>query len=939
MPVALALAPALWWAGWLLLAPSQGAFGPVDALLGLRPALAVAVASALLALLVPERVSWRSWACRCMAALVAASAAAMLAPELGLFQAPLLSRPASGPSGVAGLLGPMVLVVYLLSLAAAIGAETVARPAIAMALQALGGLATGVCMIGWLLLAIGAREFGSEVVARLAPGWGVLTLVAAGWNARSMSGPVRRAFVKDRPDRVALLRSLLALAIAILTAGLAGTGIFAIQLAETIRPLLQRGAGAHAAALTRQLDHRVREAATAAKHARAEAPAEAAEAAMREVLAPHGPPGVRVAPAGAPFPPGVLPLRNAAGVDGWIGSVDGASVGIVMPLPGRSETVRIAFADVALLAADDSPILGTQAETLLCVPGPAPASASCLTPSGLVTMPLPRREDGRRWPMESAWKGESGVMLTLDRFGDGVAVGYAPVRGWALGVAHKVSVSALLRALSGRLMLAFSVLGFAATLAAVLLYRRSHAVIGEMRFAKAYVNATFDAMPHAVLTLDENQQVRRANTAAGTLLGMAAPALIGQRLDALFEVSEAATADGTPQLATALRGDGRRRVVELTRRPLPFEGRNGSVLMMLDVEDQRRISESLRASEAGLAQAEKMAHLGHWRWTLNATTMRCSRQALSILGLPDGDSGELPVDAVLGRTHADDRRPLRTAIVGVLGGGPAAEIDLRIVRPDGTERLVHQMVCLHQEASGGAQHLMGTLLDITDSKLIEHELRSSRQALRELLANDESRLEEERKRIAREIHDELGQLLTALRMDVALLRLRSGEQVQTLDLARRMLAKIDETISVTRHVATHLRPGSLDLGLIAALEWLAEDMTHRYEVSCTVHREGAEPVVREEISIAAFRMVQECLTNVARHAHASVVVVHLSSNGPWLRIQVRDDGCGFDPQAPRPHGSFGLMGMRERALNAGGRLSIDSAPGRGTQVTIELPLD
>jgi signal transduction histidine kinase len=140
-------------------------------------------------------------------------------------------------------------------------------------------------------------------------------------------------------------------------------------------------------------------------------------------------------------------------------------------------------------------------------------------------------------------------------------------------------------------------------------------------------------------------------------------------------------------------------------------------------------------------------------------------------------------------------------------------------------------------------------------------------------------------------------------------------------------------------VAANLRPASLDLGLVPALEWLAEDLARRSGIACRVSTDGADPVLAEGVSTAVFRMVQECLTNVMRHARASSVHVDLQSLPGRLRLCVRDDGVGFDAQAPRAPGRFGLLGMRERALQAGGTLQIDSTPGHGTRITIDLPTD
>jgi PAS domain S-box-containing protein len=227
--------------------------------------------------------------------------------------------------------------------------------------------------------------------------------------------------------------------------------------------------------------------------------------------------------------------------------------------------------------------------------------------------------------------------------------------------------------------------------------------------------------------------------------------------------------------------------------------------------------------------------------------------------------------------------------------------------------------------------------DVTERKHIEQELVESREQLRQLGAHMEAVLEEERKRIALEIHDELGQLLTALKMDVSLLKMRLSESPDLLKRVAEMRDLVEKTILMVRNVANHLRPAALNFGLASALEWLAEDFGKRTGIPCQFLMTASEPVLSDAHATAVFRVVQESLTNVARHARATRVHVSVTRSVLGFELHVSDNGCGFDPAAAGKRDSYGLLGMSERARLIGASLQIDSVPGAGTVISISIP--
>jgi signal transduction histidine kinase len=222
----------------------------------------------------------------------------------------------------------------------------------------------------------------------------------------------------------------------------------------------------------------------------------------------------------------------------------------------------------------------------------------------------------------------------------------------------------------------------------------------------------------------------------------------------------------------------------------------------------------------------------------------------------------------------------------------------------------------------------------------EADLQESYERLRALTANLELVREEERIQIARELHDQLGQALTAMKFDLAWLTDRLVQKDATLaQKASAVTAQMDTMIKAVRRIATELRPGMLDdLGLAASIEWLAHDFEKRTGIVCEVSVSSPDlPLLRAQ-SLALFRIFQETLTNVARHAEAQHVEIQLAATSEMVTLQVHDDGRGIQADEIVGLHSLGLLGMRERAQRLGGTFDIQGVPGDGTIVTVSIPL-
>jgi signal transduction histidine kinase len=221
------------------------------------------------------------------------------------------------------------------------------------------------------------------------------------------------------------------------------------------------------------------------------------------------------------------------------------------------------------------------------------------------------------------------------------------------------------------------------------------------------------------------------------------------------------------------------------------------------------------------------------------------------------------------------------------------------------------------------------------------ELRQSKQLLRQLASHQEMIKEEERKRIAREVHDELGQNLLALRIDASMLHARTASMHPRLnEKAAHALNHIDTTIKSVRSIINNLRPPVLDLGLQAAIEWQIQEFRRRSGIACdlTIVTEEFDSNLDEKCATALFRILQESLTNVIRHAKASKVDVVLSKESGWLGMQISDNGIGLRQDQTKRGQTFGLQGIDERIQMLGGELKIESMSGKGTSLTISLPV-
>ena len=356
--------------------------------------------------------------------------------------------------------------------------------------------------------------------------------------------------------------------------------------------------------------------------------------------------------------------------------------------------------------------------------------------------------------------------------------------------------------------------------------------------------------------------------------------------------------------------------------------------MSMDIAARGRVEGVLRRTERSLKNAQRIAHVGSWEMDVANGWQHWSDECFRIFGMePEVDN--MPV---LSRLPGTTQAMWRSFLADVLDNA-CDTCEMAITRPDGTVR----HVMLHAELTEGqaapSRTIVGTVLDISEFKQVETELRRSQKSLRELGGHQERIKENERQRIAREIHDELGGVLTGIKAYVSVASSRVGSDAPAAPLLAEAMAQADSALDTVRRVIADLRPSVLDqLGVWEAIEWQASQLEAQTGVHCQCVIEPDLPVVGADGGAMLFRIAQEALTNVARHAQATLVTITVRMEQEQLLLDIEDDGEGIPMERLLAPESWGLRGMQERALYLGGTLSVGKGRKRGTLVSLRLPL-
>ena len=358
-----------------------------------------------------------------------------------------------------------------------------------------------------------------------------------------------------------------------------------------------------------------------------------------------------------------------------------------------------------------------------------------------------------------------------------------------------------------------------------------------------------------------------------------------------------------------------------------------------DSRDRVRSDTLLRESERRYREMYDTASEMYFTIARDGTVLAANFYAASALGY---ERTELIGGSVWELVHLNDRVRVQRVIEEIFAtGNDQNHLDFRKVRKDGSVMVVRERVRLWKGAEEGSPEMHIICRDRTEHPP-EDMVLASRERLRNLAARLHAVREEERTMIAREIHDELGQAMTGVKMDLSWIidRLPPDSNAELGERAQATLELLDGTMNSIRQLSTRLRPAMLDdLGLSAAIEWQTREFETRTGIECTLRLSVAPDEIEQNRATAVFRIFQEALTNVARHAEAQHVDIALRLEGGRLLLDVRDDGRGVLQEQLSSSRSLGVVGMRERAGALGGRVTVKPAEPKGTCVSLRMPLE
>ncbi|MCL5746311.1 MAG: PAS domain S-box protein [Acidobacteria bacterium] len=468
-----------------------------------------------------------------------------------------------------------------------------------------------------------------------------------------------------------------------------------------------------------------------------------------------------------------------------------------------------------------------------------------------------------------------------------------------------------------------------------------------------------DSVAEGTIAVDENGNTILFNAAAARILrngasgtkpaewartaGLYLPDMVTPYPPEQIPLARAVRGEAVDEAEIFIRHPGVHQGVWVLVNARPIRDSNGAlrggVMVLRDIGERKRAEEQVRFQASLLDQVrnsviatDKTGRIVYWnkfaeilhQWTCKEVVGKTFT--------------ELPVPMIepeiMSRILAEAER----------SGCFAGEVLTR--RKDGTILPILISVSALRNVKGEVIGAVGVALDLSERKKAEEELKASREQLRRLAARLQSVREAERTSVARDIHDDLGQWLTAARMELCRLVPKLADTCKdgscsalAADL-QESVNLLDCAIRMVQRISTQLRPGVLDdLGLPAAVEWQAGEFQSRTGIQCVITATHSDFTLGRIGSTAIFRIFQEILTNIARHANARTVEISLRRYAGHLVLRVKDDGCGITAEQAADPKALGLLGMRERALAIGGELFINGSPGRGTTVRLTVPLE
>lgn len=367
------------------------------------------------------------------------------------------------------------------------------------------------------------------------------------------------------------------------------------------------------------------------------------------------------------------------------------------------------------------------------------------------------------------------------------------------------------------------------------------------------------------------------------------------------------------------------------------KGQNYLIGIGTDITKGKQAERALQESEATLTKAQQIAHLGNWELSDVTHQLNWSDETFRIFGYEPG-SVQPSMELFLKSTHPDDTSDLLKAITNAWDTRVPFSRDHRIVMSDNEVRFVHEQAEIMYDSAGKPQKWVGTVQDITASKRAEEELKSSLEQLQQLSKYIEQVRENERIAISRELHDDLGQALTAVKIDLGIIKQKVTD-AEVVTKINKVSVLVGDTIKTVQRLTSQLRPDIIDdLGLEAAIEWYSSEFSERTGIEVQLNV-CANVTITPGVSLNIFRIFQESLTNIARHSKATAVKIVLSNNEKLINLRISDNGIGITREQRDAKNAFGLISMKERAASLGGTFNIGSEKGKGAVIQLFVPVE
>lgn len=469
---------------------------------------------------------------------------------------------------------------------------------------------------------------------------------------------------------------------------------------------------------------------------------------------------------------------------------------------------------------------------------------------------------------------------------------------------------------------------------------------------KEYQNLV-NTVDDIIWSIDRNLCWSFLNPAVSNILGYKPEELIGKSYTSILAPGQSTDMDS---IIRAIKAKGRARydIEALTKNRTPvtlscnailtLDGNsemNGIMGTARNITERKRAEKALRESEERFQIISRATNDVIWDWNIEQGSFWSNLGLQILFGYSEN---EIEPSFTWWKNHihpADQKRVINEIDILMENKRSFWSSEFRFQYGNGEYANVLDRGYIIYNDEYRPIRMIGTLLDITEQKRNEQYLRESRERLRNLASKEQNIREEERGKLSRELHDEFAQILTALKMDLNWLKMKLPQNLELLqERTVAMQHIIDMTMERVRQIATELRPALLDdLGLSAAIEWQMNQFCERTNCEHTLHISIDNQKLNQDLQITIFRIFQEALANIGRHANASSIDVNLTEENNDLLLVIKDNGCGISEEKLHDANSIGLIGMRERAGAFGGRVNICTYPESGTSIVLRIPLN